>query len=184
MKHFLLLCCFWIATCAVITAQTTIKVPVENTIKTPTDDSIVIRSDHSFKEWTAIAGIRQWDHTFIELGAAYMAGNGSRCAFGYRYYGIGLSADYNPFDRRGGLHLSGWTNGFMGLIVGGDINTYTDFHSYNLGLKPFIGLDWERRFTLTYGYNFQVVDNNLSGINGHVLSLQYRFSLKSSREKI
>ncbi|UGU15168.1 hypothetical protein LS482_15965 [Sinomicrobium kalidii] len=148
--------------------------------KAQANDSIVF-PDNSYKKWALVTGIGQWDHTFAELGMAYLQSNGDRCAFGSLYHGTALTVDYNPFDNRAGLHASGWMNNAFGIILGGDINTYTDFHSYNLGFKPFIGLDWEGRVSFTYGYNFRVVNAGISDINRHVISLNYRFTLKKSR---
>jgi hypothetical protein len=52
-------------------------------------------------------------------------------------------------------------------------NSYTDFSNYNLGIKPFIGIGPAFGVFLTYGYNFQLINNNVKNINRHCFSLRY-----------
>jgi len=130
------------------------------------------------KDVGIVLGAHQFRSTFFELGVAYTKRGGRGCAFGSYFNGYSLSAEYNPFQNRGGLALSAWKS--LGTIItsGITINSFCDFTYYNLGINPFIGIG-PGHWSLTYGYNFQLISNNVTDINRHCFSFRYYLPVKS-----
>lgn len=153
---------------------------VSATVYAQTGDSIRFHlPDEEIKDVGITFGVHQFSNTFIELGISQTRQSGMGCVWGSYFYGSSLSAEYNPFQNRGGITLTAWTALLNAFTLGANINSYTDFNHYNLGLKPFIGIGG--KLSLTYGYNFQIVDNNVPDLNKHCISLRYHLSIKERK---
>ena len=128
------------------------------------------------RELGLMMGIHQFSTTYLELGISRIKSRGG-CVWGSYFHGTSLSGEYNPFHNKFGVTLSAWISLATFIIVGANINSYSDLEKYNLGVKPFIGIG-PGNFSLTYGYNFQIIDNDLRHINNHTLSLRFHLRIK------
>jgi hypothetical protein len=131
------------------------------------------RSGH---ELGIITGVSQFKYTSFELGLSKLSYASNGCAFGTGISGWTLSADYNPFTSRPGVEVTGWTSMMTMIMFAVNVNSYSDYVHYNLGIKPMMGLGngW---IQLVYGYNFQPVNHQLNGINTNCLSLRFHIPL-------
>lgn len=124
-----------------------------------------------------ILGIHQHKSTFFEIGISRATKLNNHCAFGYQFLNYSLSAEYNPINEITGITLTSYKSWGIIFIAGANLNIYTDFNNYNCGIKPFIGLG-PGNISITYGYNFQYIDNNVIDINKHCFSLRYYWAIK------
>lgn len=129
------------------------------------------------KEFGLIAGINQYDNTFFELGFSKLSYRSNGCAFGTDIHGFTVSGEYNPFGKRAGFSVTTWSSMMAFIMMGFDLNTYTDLNKWDLGIKPFMGIgpgNWQ----LVYGYNIRLIDNQLGGVNKHgCFSLRFHIPL-------
>jgi hypothetical protein len=125
--------------------------------------------DHS--GFAVVAGIHQGSYTFFEAGIAHVSDGSNGCAFGTYFNSVALSAEYNPFNQRAGIMLTGMSSIMTMQILGLSLNSYTDFNSYTFGIRPMIGLG-NGFFALTYGYNFQLLNREAFPLNKHCVSFR------------
>jgi len=64
---------------------------------------------------------------------------------------------------------------FIGRI---SLNNYTNFDSYQMTLKPELGITFLGIINLTYGYNFNLSSKDYYGITGHYVGLDTHFQMK------
>ena len=152
------------------------------TVRAQDKDSLQAENDRweamlrngEFKNIGIVVGVHQFKQTFFELGIGRSKGKESGCFYGQGFSAIALSAEYNPFKEVGGLLLTGWSNGasIVPMSIGINLHAYTDFNQVNYGFRPMIGFGL-MPFSLTYGYNIEVINNDVKGINRHNFSLRY-----------
>jgi hypothetical protein len=130
------------------------------------------------KDVGVLFGIHQFDHTFLELGISATKQSRNVCFWSSYFYGSSLSAEYNPFNNKAGLAASAWTT-LLFLNVGANVNSYTDFQKFDLGLKPFIGIG--SFLSLTYGYNFLLINKHINGLNRHSISIRLHLTIKERK---
>lgn len=130
-----------------------------------------------------IFGINQFSYTNFEIGIA-KASERRGCIWGSYFHGLSLSADYRPFpdSKNLGILITAWHNGGPPISWGLCLNSYTDFERANIGVKPMLGFGVQR-LQLVYGYNFQIINNDLARINKHNISLRFYLLLRTSRPK-
>lgn len=133
--------------------------------------------NREFKEVGIVTGVHQFKNTYLEIGIAKTKSK-TGCVWGSYYDGISLSTEYNPFQNKAGLVYTMWTSAMSFFILGANVNSYTDFDKCDIGVKPFIGLG-PGNISLTYGYNFQILDNSITDLNSHTISLRYFFAMKT-----
>lgn len=75
-----------------------------------------------------------------------------------------------------GLNISG---GCAGSYLGLNLVNYTDFDNYSLRLRPEAGLSFGN-IVLFYGYNAEILDNDLEGISDHIFGIKIYFNLNKS----
>lgn len=131
-----------------------------------------VYSSRSAQEIGLITGITQFSYTTIELGIARAKWK-TGCIWGSYFHGLSLSADWRPYPEPEnlGILLTAWHSGGPPLSWGININSYTDFDKANLGIKPMLGIG-SQNIQIIYGYNFQLVNNDLRRINNHNVSLR------------
>lgn len=131
-----------------------------------------------FKDVGVICGIQQFNNSFFELGVSQTRQSRQGCFWSSYFYGSSLSAEFNPFQKKGGASVNLWTT-LLILTVGANINSYTDFKKYDIGIRPFIGIGGI--LSLTYGYNFLFVNNKIGDINRHCITLRYHITIKERK---
>jgi|GEM_PF-3577614 len=124
-----------------------------------------------------ILGVHQFRNTFFELGISHTQHSGPGCFWSSYFRGYSASAEYNPFQNRAGITVTAWSSLLNVVVVGVNLNSYTNFEKYNLGMKPFIGIG-PGFFSLTYGYNFQAINNHIGYLNRHCFSLRCHLAIK------
>lgn len=117
---------------------------------------------------TIFVGVSQFKNTYFEAGLEALHGR----------YAHNLSIDYNPRYKIGGINISTRIIGPLSIrsnmFFGVNLNSYLDFTDYNLGFKPYVGVN-RTHWYFSYGYNFQLIDKGVDNINRHVFSLRYYF---------
>ncbi len=143
------------------------------------DSTLFLPAGSEIKDIGLILGLHQFTYTFIEFGISETKSKGG-CFWGSYFNGTSLSAEYNPFQNKTGLMFSVWTCAFTFITLGINANSYTDFDKYNLGVKPFIGIG-PGEISLTYGYNFQIIDHKIPDLNKHCFSLRYHLPVRGRK---
>ena len=147
-----------------------------NAQSNPGSDSLLPpRIGYDEKGWGPVLAIHQGTYTFLELGVSHWHATGNGCAFGSVFTATSLSAEYNPFNHRGGISLTALASGGTFTTMGINLHSYTDFTRYSFGARPFIGLG-NGICSLTYGYNFTVVNKELIPRNKHEVALRWVFT--------
>jgi hypothetical protein len=99
-------------------------------------------------------------------------------------YGTTVSLEFNPFDKVIAPKLNVWATGYI-FFLGGNIGLngiyYISNDKSNFVLRPEIGLGFIKVF-LNYGYNL-FLDENISGLNKHTLTLSYYHTIYPWKKK-
>lgn len=99
-------------------------------------------------------------------------------------YGTTISLEYNPLNKIIAPKLSVWATGYI-FFLGGNIGLngiyYISNDKTNFVLRPEIGLGFMKVY-LNYGYNL-FLDDNISGLNKHTLTLSYYHTIYPWRRK-
>jgi len=98
--------------------------------------------------------------------------------------GATASLEYNPFDKIVAPKLSIWATRYS-IFLNGNIGLsgiyYISNDKSNFVLRPEIGLGFIKVF-LNYGYNL-FLDENISGLNKHTLTLSYYHTIYPWKKK-
>ena len=95
-------------------------------------------------------------------------------------YGLGTEIGLNTEKFTIGPKISGAIN-LMGIVIGTELVTYTDFDNMTLRLVPFIGIGGEKG-RLTINPHIILTNKNFQPVDKGLLSLTINLSMK--REKI
>lgn len=141
----------------------------------PAVDSLKpLHTGYDEKGLAPVLAIHQGTYTFLEGGITYWHATGNGCAFGSSLTSLSLSAEYNPFNHRGGISLTALVAGAF-TVMGLNVHSYTDFDKYNSGVRPFLGIG-NGLISITYGYNLTVFNKEAFPRNKHEVALRWIFT--------
>ncbi|AXP82935.1 hypothetical protein CJ739_3876 [Mariniflexile rhizosphaerae] len=103
---------------------------------------------------------------------------GGRHGGGYQY-GIGTEIGLNTEKFTIGPKISGAIN-LMGIVIGTELVTYTDFDNWTLRLVPFIGIGGEKG-KLTINPHLILTNKNFQPIDKGLLSLTLNLGLNRKK---
>lgn len=148
-----------------------IAVLICSSLKAQKSDTLLRLPNEEYRDIGIVVGVHQFTNTFIEAGISMTKSKGG-CVWSSYYKGKSLSVEYNPFQNRWGIAVTAWTVWFTGIVLGANLNSYSDFKNYDAGIKPFLGFG-NGDICLTYGYNFLFINNHVPDINRHCFSLRW-----------
>lgn len=136
------------------------------------------------KSWGFIAGVQQFDNTYVQLGVA-----NTKFEWNNVFYAAGLIAEVAPWYNRYGLSANFWSEDIA--LYGAGLVSYTDFESIVVGFRPMVGLSAARLLQsegltahLTYSYTVLFAEKKWEHINRHAITFRMYVPFKKTSKRV